>query len=733
MTGNSANGQIDDVRVYGYKQTRTQVLADIDDVLECNGVHHYEVTHPEQSLTCDAAPVVIKACANESCSELVSQPVTVQLNSGDWASGNPVTFTGELTTTLRQRTEQVVTLTVSASDPEYTPQAPTICTNNCDIDFVAAGLVFFDTATSASLLPDTVAQTDLGRVGLWAAKDEGGVCKALLNGPRTIDFSYTCTSDAQAPYSSAQCQVPFAGVPVSGDGSGANSGQLTLTFDDEGKASFAGYQYADAGRLLLTASAEIDQTPFNSGTATFDSIPASLLFEPTMSTPQAAGAPFTIAISALGAQGAVLPGYQAGQLQANLTRLTPADGVDGLWHLSASHVIQSRTDSTFSDAPVTGFNQGVYQYAGSYFDEAGSFEALFQDAGYLGNVISSTPVTLSRFIPAYFDAQVTQPGQLANTCGAMTYIGQPFGFELGAEPQIEVTALNAQGQVTANYDSSLWQLAPGSTQVAGFSAQGTSAYAANGPVSTDTAAMQALISGTDNFDGQGILTLTGPQFTYVKIATVSPGPGGGSPFAANLNAELPAAALTDNDGVCYRADSSSACQALSISSIQGAQLHYGRLRLENAYGPENETLNIPVVTEYYDTGNWLLAQQDNCSTINLAQADGQMAVTNASQGNQETDISGLFTDVTVASALNQGRSATGDFPVGPAIDSSGSGQRGTIIITLTPGAAGERWSEYLNIDWNLDGVIDNNDFPGAAVSFGIYRGNERTLHWRERF
>ncbi|WP_137165600.1 LamG domain-containing protein [Salinimonas lutimaris] len=733
MTGNSANGQFDDIRVYNYLQTRTQVLADIDDVLECTGVHHYELTHPAQSLTCDAAPVVIKACANEACSELVSQPVTVQLNNGEWGNGNPVTFTGQLTTTLRQRNEQTVSLRVAGTDPDYAAQTPLICTNNCEIEFSAAGLVFFDTTTSAALLPDTIAQSDLGRIGLWAAKDEGGVCKALLNGAQTIDFSYQCYNDASAPYSSEQCQMPFAGVPVTGNGSGQNSGQLTLTFDEEGKTSLAGYQYADAGRLLLTASAQIDQTPFNSGTATFDSIPASLLFEPVMTSPQPAGAPFTIAISALGAQGAVLPGYQAGQLQASLNRQIPLDGVDGLWHLSDSQVIQSRTDSTFSDAPLSGFNNGVYEYTNSYFDEAGSFEALFQDADYLGNTISSSPVALSRFIPAYFDAQVTQPGQLADSCGAITYIGQPFGFELGAEPQIEVTALNALGQVTANYDSGLWQLAPDSAQIAGFSALGTSAYAANGPVTTNTAAMQALVTGTDNFDGQGMVTLTGPQFTYAKIATVSPGAGGGSPFAASLNANVPATALTDADGVCYRADSSSPCQALTISSIQGAQLHYGRLRLDNAYGPENEALNIPVVTEYYDGGNWLLAQGDSCTTLNLAQNNGQIGVANASQGSQETDISSAFTSLSVTSTLNQGSSADGEFVVGPALDGSGNGQRGTIAVTLIPGAVGERWSEYLNIDWNLDGVIDASDFPKAAVSFGLYRGNERTLHWRERF
>ncbi len=43
------------------------------------------------------------------------------------------------------------------------------------------------------------------------------------------------------------------------------------------------------------------------------------------------------------------------------------------------------------------------------------------------------------------------------------------------------------------------------------------------------------------------------------------------------------------------------------------------------------------------------------------------------------------------------------------------------------------WSHYLNYDGSGDGVIASDDKPSVDMNFGIYRGNEQTLHWREVF
>ncbi|MFT5312317.1 MAG: MSHA biogenesis protein MshQ, partial [Paraglaciecola sp.] len=59
---------------------------------------------------------------------------------------------------------------------------------------------------------------------------------------------------------------------------------------------------------------------------------------------------------------------------------------------------------------------------------------------------------------------------------------------------------------------------------------------------------------------------------------------------------------------------------------------------------------------------------------------------------------------------------------------------GVLILTLVPEASGtSKWPDYLNIDWDFDDDIDDDDFPGATVTFGQFRGNDRVIQRREVF
>ena len=60
-----------------------------------------------------------------------------------------------------------------------------------------------------------------------------------------------------------------------------------------------------------------------------------------------------------------------------------------------------------------------------------------------------------------------------------------------------------------------------------------------------------------------------------------------------------------------------------------------------------------------------------------------------------------------------------------------SGERGSVRLSLVPSVNTVSWPDYLNFDWNNDGVIDDNDAPSALVSFGLFRGNDRIFHTRE--
>jgi MSHA biogenesis protein MshQ len=65
------------------------------------------------------------------------------------------------------------------------------------------------------------------------------------------------------------------------------------------------------------------------------------------------------------------------------------------------------------------------------------------------------------------------------------------------------------------------------------------------------------------------------------------------------------------------------------------------------------------------------------------------------------------------------------------ISAPGQGHTGELKLSLVPAASGIVWPAHLNYDWNGDGNIDENDFPSAMINFGLFRGNDKIIQWRE--
>lgn len=733
MTVNSANGQFDDFRLYDYEQSREAIRADMNAVTACFKVHHYEVTHPEQALTCSSASVTIKACADANCSSLVTDPVSINLPNGNWSLPSPLTFSGSVTTTLQQSTASTFAIAVTAADQASAPENATQCTTDCNIDFVNAGFEFYDTSVPyTTALPDIIAESDLGRIGLRAVKDNAGVCQALLTGSQTISLSYDCVSGGNA-YSPDQCAVPLAGVAVAGDGSGQNTGNRTLNFNVNGETSLSGFTYADAGRVALSASAVINGVTVESGSTVFDSIPASLTLAATAAYPQVAGAEFTVSMTARGANNGILPGYLPGNMQMKFTRVSPTSGsaAEAQLYVAASQSVTSAVSPGWTDVSIGAFSGGSWSYAQAYVSDVGYYTWDVQDADYLGNVISANGLGPGRIIPAYFDVSATTTPQFDKQCsGQFTYLGQPFDFVTGSEPELSVTAYNAKGQVTRNYAESLWLLSPSSSGLNAISFSNNSAY--SGALLVDNTGDTPVISDNTDYDGEGKISILNTQLHYSKIATPSPGAGNGSPFNADVSMTFAASFFTDADGICYQTAYPGSCSGFSFSSIQGSPMRYGRLRIENTFGPESQTLTAPVLTEYYDNGNWMMNAQDSCTALSISQSSGQITVTNTSMGNDEQDVTAHLPSISSFGTLSAGKSPDSMIQVGPAM-LNGVALRGAVRLTLEPAAAGAYWAEYLNIDWDGDGDIDTDDKPTGEAFFGIYRGNDRTIHIREGY
>ncbi|PRO74550.1 hypothetical protein C6Y40_05425 [Alteromonas alba] len=733
MTANSANGYFDDVRIYSFEQSLALIRTDMRNTTACSSVHHYEVVHPSQALTCDSAEITLKACANADCTQLVSHAVNVNLPAGDWSETVPLTFTGSISISLQQAQVGAFGISVTGGGAASSAEHATTCSANCSINFVNAGFEFYDALSPyRSTLPDLIAESDLGRIGLRVVRDNSGVCEALLTGSQNINLTYDCI-DGGTSYSTDQCSVPFAGVPVSGDGSTDNSGTVSVTFNQNGEASLRGYHYADAGKIALQASANIAGVALDSGNAQFNSIPAALELASTAATPQVAGADFELAIKAVGAAGSVLPGYSPGLLQMSLTRITPqsARARETRLKVSDSQILTSAINSTWVSTRVGGFTNGEWLYGQANSDETGTYIWDVQDAAYLGHVLNADSLTLNRFIPAYFDVMLTTTPQLAAQCGtAFTYIGQSFGMEIGSEPELSVTALNAQGQITHNYSDTAWKLSPGNASLAAVSFTDNSNY--QGTLLTLNKADTPIVAEQADYDGQGTISLFNSELQYTKIASPTLGTGNGSPFAGDISMAIGAVFLTDSDGVCYQNAYPGTCQSFAIPSIQGSEMRYGRLRIENTFGPETETLTAPLVTEYYDNGNWMINVQDSCTALSLSQSSGQVSIANVSEGNDEQDITSHLPGISSTGVLSAGKSPDSMINLGPAMQ-NGVALRGAVRITLEPAASGADWAGYLNIDWDGDGDIDTDDKPSGEAFFGIYRGNDRTIHIREGY
>ncbi|MDB4281485.1 hypothetical protein N9872_00740 [Paraglaciecola sp.] len=688
-------------------------------------VDHYRIEHDGQGLTCQAEPVIIKACANSDCTELHDEPTSLILLPAGLAGADTISFTGSTSTTLSHTTAGMINLGIGVAVPGAELKCFNGASETCGINFVTAGFEFFGQNVGDSL-GDQLAENNFNHVNLRAVKDDGSAaCVALLNdGIKNIDLAVNCIDPASCKTNLTQNGNPLAGT-------------TGLNFTG-GTAPLNGLNYADAGRLQLSASAVIDGVTITSGNALVDVYPASLALNVLPANlshtgnsdtdTYVAGEAFTLSITAFGTTGNnALPNYQPGALKLQVTRNLPdaLNAVDGILTYGASGSLLSALSPDFTPALLT-FVEGVYSYP-AHYNEVGRISINVKDDDYLGNMVPSNSVlTLGDFVPAYFDVSLQQAPQLANTCGAtFSYIGEEIEFNAGSEAIIKVTGKNALDQITRNYSSLLWTYAPDLVDVIGnVSYLDNSGYPGTATVVSHG---QSTISDNGNYDGSGLLKVDGYRFQYNKVDTDNSAFDLVSPFAASVDMVFSADFLSD-DGVCFKDNYADAdCNAFNISNITGANLRFGRLVLDSTYGPETEPLLVNIKAEYYVSNRWRLNTADSCTAVNFTEDAGQLNLSN-SIGLLDSLIEPVKATGLGAGFLSAGISNDdNDF----LISAPGQGHTGELKLSLVPAASGIVWPAHLNYDWNGDGNIDENDFPSAMINFGLFRGNDKIIQWRE--
>jgi MSHA biogenesis protein MshQ len=595
----------------------------------------------------------------------------------------------------------------------------------CDLAFSNAAFDIYG-ANIGDDVADQIAENYFENIQLRAVKDDAGVCVPLLEGSQNVTFTHSCSD----PGGSCKTALEYNDIDLN------PSASVTLNFDDQGVADLGLFQYADAGIIGIAATATITDddgdTVIESGNESVTVIPANLDITLTDSTENYdAGADFSLTIRALGSSGTVLKNYQPGQLQFVLTS---ANGLaSGDLQYSASGAIASSASTSFRDVEDLPFTEGVYTYTSANFSEVDSLTFNVQDADYSDNIISNTQgsQTLGLFIPAYFEVTANAFGfdSFCSTSSPFSYFGQNFGF--ATDPSFTITAYNANGITTSNYRDASWDWLLTAAQPSATSFSDPNFSGGISIYEEGTATSENVESSGIEY-GKRLLTLQDMQLIYAKQVSEI------SPLTASASMLLPASMFTDTsytgNSIClvnnYDKSSPGACEDLTVDNITGTELRWGRIALDNAFGPENENLLASVRTEYFDGSNFIRNRDDQC-TATSQWIELTFNVTNDADVSY-ADISdevNVSADFGLIDGLSQGIEG---ITITAVTDDDGNYLKGQVIIELLPVSDSTiSWDDFLQYDWN--GTEDGFANPYSTITFGQFRGNDRIIHWREVF
>ena len=377
------------------------------------------------------------------------------------------------------------------------------------------------------------------------------------------------------------------------------------------------------------------------------------------------------------------------------------------------------------------FINGSIEAGGVSWDEVGIIDlgASLDSGDYLdsGDDITGIAPNLGRFIPADFK-QTAMHGAFEAECnGSFTYTGQAFGYATGMVPELTITARNDDEKTTTNYKGSFAKLTPGDITL-GAPMTDNFQKGSDGTLLPITANM---FEGelTDNEDGTLTYTFDDPDpdtdtdtFTYDRnIDRDADGQNDArvAPFDAALTITIDA--IEDSDNVA-----ASAANREDVKPAPTTKLRFGRLVIDNVYGPEAEDLTLPLRVEYFDGNRFRDNTADGCTSVSMTGA--------ADHARLQLDDAGTWV------------------PAEETVDLLGEGSSGKTNGTVVTGLAGGAGSltlaapragntgfasvradlsdfSWLRGDWDDDGSYD--DFPSARATFGVYRGNDRIIYWRE--
>jgi MSHA biogenesis protein MshQ len=513
------------------------------------------------------------------------------------------------------------------------------------------------------------------------------------------------------------------GTSVQGNANAASPSytNVSLSFDGQGSAAIP-MIYSDVGQVSLLASLSLAATatdPAITLSGTSNSIvvkPYTLAVSAVQTTGGvanpggtsasgaaagfvAAGTNFKVSVEARNASGSRTPNFgnettsENNLTLNNLSLVYPAGGAATALTLAGAFTATTPA-GTFINSTVS-------------WGQVGSFtvQPRLGDNDYLSAGDISTPTTSATIGRIYPDHFRLASSTLSNACGSFSYLGQPLplSYVLQAE--------SASNSVVTNYGN-YSVTAPTYVAENADDAQSLGARFATGITASWASGIYSLSSSTASFSRQSSTAAPDGPFSSLSI---------GLKMTDNFDVRsLQSLDLNDASvGVC-----AGSCTAKALGST--LNMRYGRLRLDDAFGPETVNLPINFITEYWVGNTFVLNANDSCTLVPRA-AITYPSGTLATDANRTVTLSGGTTQGNYASL-----SLTGvQFNAGTAghyFSAPSNLAQGSFVVAVSLSSL-----DWLTFDWDQGKTLGpDGALPNASVSFGSYRGNDRVIYWREK-
>lgn len=742
-------GNIDEVNIYSGALPQANIENLMRTARVCSGPDHYEIEVAAESIACEGAKVTVRVCADSAvpCNRdfSVNTNVSLSATAGTLNASTLTLSAGEASTKLLYSNaveDAVATLNLTSvataannSTKCCTGTSSCLVASSCSSRFNRAGFIFSETAATTQNIPTQISGVTNNNLYLRSVRtdDKTGACAARFTSPQTVQLAYKCINPTTCI---AGQTLNLAGTSIISNAGAVADGSVVysnkaVNFNATGAANIP-FNYSDVGqirllaRLALNAGGGEPAYTFTGVSNDFVVKPHSLVVSAVTTASNinnpgttssgagfvAAGEKFNVNLQSRNASGNPTPNFgreetpEINQLAIIENALSyPASG--------------SLTEITIGGAFTTTSPAGTFINPDIQWNQVGSLtiRPYLLDNDYLGaGDIPNKPASgvIGRFYPNMFDLMNTDA---IVTCSGFLYMGMPFNVD-STTPSTKgldfmLRALDKGGNPVTNYDLAK-----------GYAVASIPFFMFNTEINFLSRLKNNSVAISAPIWINGVAAISEPNAQFSRANTPD-GPYSGVKLGIGVQDCLDKRQLSDAN---LTVDTTGGCGAPENNAYELAQfeVRYGRLRLDDAFGPETANLPVNFSTEYWLGNRFIDNQDDSCTKI-LRSAITYPAGNISVPANLTVALNGGATvgnyDSSTATEINFTSGNANHFFSAPGVGVTGSFD---VKVDLTS-------YPWLRFDWNQDGDYSDTTIPDAEFGFGSYRGHDRIIYWRERF